>query len=81
MHWRLILKVYRPELRYLKGESNVVADALSRLDMLATHPTIEEEVANLYATTANRNWAKAFPLSYVQIEDCQKHIYNSKISS
>ena len=41
--------------------------------MLATHPPTEEEVANLYAATASRTWAKAFLLSYAQIEDCQKH--------
>ena len=31
MRWRLILEEYGPELRYMKGENNVVADALSRL--------------------------------------------------
>ena len=31
MCWRLILKYFGPELKYIKGESNVVADALSRL--------------------------------------------------
>ena len=38
MRWQLILEEYGPELRYIKGEANVVADALSRLDMLADHP-------------------------------------------
>ena len=33
MRWRLILEEYNPELRYIKGENNIVADALSRLDM------------------------------------------------
>ena len=33
MQWRLYIKEYSPELQYRKGESNVVADALSRLDM------------------------------------------------
>ena len=33
MRWRLVLEEYGPELVYLKGEHNVVADALSRLDM------------------------------------------------
>ena len=34
MRWRLILEEYNPELKYIKGENNVVADALSRLAML-----------------------------------------------
>jgi len=32
MRWRLVLEEYGPELRYIKGEHNIVADALSRLD-------------------------------------------------
>ena len=33
MRWRVILKEFGPELKYIKGENNVVADALSRLEM------------------------------------------------
>ena len=33
MRWRLILEEYGPDLRYIQGEKNVVADALSRLHM------------------------------------------------
>jgi hypothetical protein len=33
MRWRLVLEEYGPELRYIKGEHNIVADALSRLDL------------------------------------------------
>ena len=32
MHWCLILEEFGPELKYIKGENNVVADALSRLE-------------------------------------------------
>ena len=41
MRWRLIIEEYGPELHYLKGEKNVVADALSRLQLeppLSTQP-------------------------------------------
>ena len=31
MRWRLILEEFSPELKYIKGENNVVSDALSRL--------------------------------------------------
>ena len=33
MRWRLILKEFGSELKYIKGENNVVADAISRLDV------------------------------------------------
>ena len=33
MRWRLILKEFGPELKYINGENNVVADALSRLNI------------------------------------------------
>jgi hypothetical protein len=33
MRWRLILEEFGPELNYIKGEKNIVADALSRLQI------------------------------------------------
>ena len=33
MRWRLIIKEFGPELKYIKGENNVVANALSCFDM------------------------------------------------
>jgi hypothetical protein len=71
MRWRLLLEEYGPELRYIKGEHNVVADALLRLDMLASHPQSEEDIAELFAADTSM-WAKAFPLAYSNIEDHQK---------
>ena len=32
MRWCLILEEFGPELKYIKGENNIVADALSRLE-------------------------------------------------
>ena len=34
LRWRMVLEEYDPELIYIKGPDNVVADALSRLDLL-----------------------------------------------
>jgi hypothetical protein len=45
MRWRLILEEYGPELIYTKGSTNIVADALSRLEIDTTKniaPTEEE---------------------------------------
>ena len=33
MRWRLIIEEFGSELKYIKGENNVVADALSHLEM------------------------------------------------
>lgn len=33
MHWRLYIDEYSPDLHYIKGTHNVIAEALSRLDM------------------------------------------------
>ena len=40
MHWMLLLEEFGPELVYIKGPDNIVADALSRLGMT----TASEEV-------------------------------------
>ena len=42
MHWRLILKEFGPELKYIKGENNSVANALSRLEM-----SYNQEILNI----------------------------------
>ena len=34
MRWQLILEEFSPELIYIKGSKNIVADALSRLDKI-----------------------------------------------
>ena len=33
MRWRLILEEFGPELKYIKGENNVLSDALSQLEI------------------------------------------------
>ena len=43
MCWRLILEEFGPELKYIKGENNVVADALSCLVMSDI-----QEILNIY---------------------------------
>ena len=41
--WRLILEEYGPEIVYIKGIHNTVADAISRLDFL---PTVKSETTD-----------------------------------
>jgi RNase H-like domain found in reverse transcriptase len=72
MRWRLLLEEYGPELHYIKGEHNIVADALSRLDMVKepiTEPLLQEAEATLFAgDEAEFDFPQDFPLSYTEIQ-------------
>ena len=41
MHWKLVLEEYGPKLKYIAGETNVVADARSHLNMHDIEPKQE----------------------------------------
>ena len=51
MRWRMVLEEYGPELVYIKGHDNVVADALSRLDLLTEPDPIENTDVKLHDFT------------------------------
>ena len=73
LRWRLIIEEYNPTLVYLKGESNVVADALSRLST-DDQTTIERNAQALSDAYALTELPKdAFPLRYATIRDYQQH--------
>ena len=61
MRARLLLEEYGPELRYIKGEHNVVADALSRLGLKEQDFSLDA-----FAFDYDR-FPKNYPLSYKQI--------------
>ena len=53
--WRLIIEEYGPEIIYIKGINNTVADAISRLDFSPiAHPDLESDKKNWM------NFAKCF---------------------
>ena len=58
MRWRLFIEEYSPYLRYVPGDVNVVADALSRLEIyesmfIDAHFT-EEYQAEIYCYTLSK---------------------------
>jgi len=76
MRWRLILEEYGPELHYIKGEHNVVADALSHLDLVENPLTMDRhlrliEMSDLFAANEG-DFPLDFPLSYAEIKQRQK---------
>jgi hypothetical protein len=74
MRWRLILEEYGPELKYIKGERNIVADALSRLDMSSdkSHNSEETYMAESLGLDSEDIPKDAFPLTYKNIMSEQK---------
>ena len=46
MRWRLYIEEYSQDLQYIKGENNVIADALSRLDCEDTTPQMEAYITD-----------------------------------
>ena len=57
MRWRLIIEEFSPELVYIQGEINIVADALSRLeiidDVLSDTQNLDTFYADLFDLSDN----------------------------
>jgi len=85
MRWRLLVEEYGPELRYIKGENNIVADALSRLDMTpdsqfeeeklrtpaVSFEHMQENLAEVFASTRDEE-AQGYPLTFAAISEEQE---------
>ena len=70
MRWGLILEEFGPELKYIKGENNVVADALSCLEM-----SDNKEILNIYEIYGYDDEDlpdSAYPICYHNISKAQK---------
>ena len=80
MQWSLILEEYSPELIYIQGSKNIVADTLSILDMLFLvknkvksvneHDGLEDEgilIPTSYKTITQNQQTK---ISHTNKDDC-----------
>ena len=70
MCWRLILEESGPELKYIKGENNVVADALSRLEKSPNQEILN--ISELYGYDDEDMPGSAYPICYHDIAKAQE---------
>ena len=75
MRWRLLMEEYDLTFHYIKGEKNVVADALSRL--VASESAMEDDTVNLIEDAfeiSNADWRRFYqPLTIAEIGKFQKN--------
>ncbi len=69
MRWRLALEEYGPDLRYVKGTENVVADALSRLEMDENSEILN--ISECFGYDDEDLPKSAFPVRYYDIAKMQ----------
>ena len=67
---RLILEEFGPELKYIKGENNVVSDALSRLEMGDNQEILN--ISEIYGYDDKYLPDSAYPIRYHDIAKAQE---------
>ena len=70
MLWPLILEEFGPELKYIKGENNVVADALSCLENINNKEILN--ISDLYGYDDEDLTDSAYPICYHDIAKSQE---------
>ena len=70
MRWRLILKEFVPDFKYIKGENNTVSDALSCLKMLDNQDILN--ISELYGYNDADLRDSTYPIRYHNISKAQK---------
>jgi hypothetical protein len=73
MRWRLYIEEYSPDLQYIKGTHNVVADALSCLEIKETpFEDTQDSFLGLMECFAKKADTDEFhPLKYQQLQNAQ----------
>ena len=70
MCWRLIIEEFGPELKYIKGENNVVSDALSHLYMSDNKEIFN--IPHLYGYNDHDLTDSAYTICYRYVAKSQK---------
>jgi len=80
MRWRLLIEEYGADLTYIKGENNIVADTLSRLELLPStseeshhHGTLLQLFTGDTIKDMRENRTKIYPLRLRDIDKAQQN--------
>ena len=63
MRWQLLIEEFGPTIEYIKGPKNIIADVLSRLDLVSL-PSNIQDLANCYGLDKDDLPSDAFPITY-----------------
>ena len=72
MRWRLLIEEFGPTIKYIKGPKNIVADVLSRLDLVSL-PSNLQDMVDCYGLDKDDLPSDAFPITYQLINCEQSH--------
>ena len=63
MRWQLLIEEFGPTTKYIKGPKNIVANALSRLDLVSL-PSNPQDMVDCYGFDKDDLPSNTFPITY-----------------
>ena len=72
MQWWLLIEEFGPIIKYIKGPKNIVADALSRLDLISS-PSDLQDMVDCYRLDKDDLPSDTFPITYQLINHKQNN--------
>ena len=70
MRWWLLIEEFGPTIEYIKGPKNIVANVLSRLDLVSS-PSNVQDIMDCYGLNKDDLPSNAFPITYQLINHKQ----------
>ena len=71
MRWQLLIEEFGPTIEYIKGPKNIIADVLSRLDLVSS-PSDPQDMVDCYRLDKDDLPSNAFLITY-QLINCEQH--------
>ena len=71
MRWQLLIEEFGPTIEYIKGPKNIVADVLSRLDLVSL-PSNLQDMADCYGLDKDDLPSDDFPITH-QLINCKQN--------